>query len=207
MQAHQPLHDDCEILMSQKALPIFMFSDVRHKLHACCHGTHSMIEALRTLVAEDNAVVKNLVCLTIRVNPRWLKVCDIKEPRTGLEVKFSYAFLAAMVLHDIDTTTFTSYNDSVCSDAELAATARKVKVLGDESISDGGVALSADIGSGAAFTADFDLMTPIDIGSLETRLVAKAAALLGSTKANDIWASMAELETMPAAEIAQHLRP
>ena len=24
-----------------------MFEDVKHKFHACCHGTHAMIEALR----------------------------------------------------------------------------------------------------------------------------------------------------------------
>jgi hypothetical protein len=111
-----------------------------------------------------------------------------------------------MVLHNIDTSAFQSYDDSLCRDVKLAATARKVTVIGDESISDGGVALSADIESGTACNADFDLMTPIDIAVLGTRLVAKATALLGATKANEIWASMAELETTPALEIAQYLR-
>jgi hypothetical protein len=35
----------------------------------------------------------------IRVNPCWLTVCDIKQPRTGLEAKFSYIMVTAMTLH------------------------------------------------------------------------------------------------------------
>ena len=165
-----------------------------------------MIEALRMLMAKQDVTDENLLRLTIKVNPRWLKVCDIKRPRTGLEVKFSYAFLAAMVLHQIDTAASQSYDDALCDDAALAATAGKVTVIGDELISDGGVVVSADIGSGTICTDAFDLMVPLDITFLQSRLVAKATALLGAAKAGEIWDNMAAIETLSAADMARHLR-
>ena len=63
---------------------IWRMETVSHKFHACCHGLHAMLEALSGQKAEgvDEAVVYT--------HPRWLSVCNIPEPRTGLEVKFSY---------------------------------------------------------------------------------------------------------------------
>ena len=183
-----------------------MFADVRYKLHACCHGAHAMIEGLRNLLAVHDITAQNLVGLAIRVNPRWLKVCDIKAPRTGLEVKFSYVFLAAMVLHHIDTAAYQSYDDSICGDGELIATASKITVIGDESISDGAVSISADTQAKAHHTTDFDLMAPIDLAVLGPRLVAKAAVLIGLARAEKIWESMGDLDSMPAVQMAHYLR-
>ena len=106
----------------------------------------------------------------------------------------------------IDTAATQSYNDALCEDAALAATAGKVTVIGDELISDGGVVVSVEIGSGTICTDAFDLMAPLDIAVLQSRLVAKATALLGADKAGEIWDSMAAIETISAADMARHLR-
>ena len=75
----------------------FFFSSVSHKLYACCHGTHAMIEALLEFVEGGSLTEDNFEMIEVYVGSRWLNVCDIK-PRTGLQIKFSYVFLAAMVL-------------------------------------------------------------------------------------------------------------
>ena len=62
-----------------------------------------------------------VTAVDIRVNPRWLKVCDIKKPRTGLEAKFSYAMVTAMTLHDVDTASDAVYTDALCRDPSLEA--------------------------------------------------------------------------------------
>jgi len=204
--AHHPQHDDCGAILPDDAAQQFLFADVRHKLHACCHGTHAMIEALRNLIAAHDLTHNNLASMVIKVNPRWLRVCDIKTPRTGLEIKFSYVFLAAMVLHQIDTAAYRSYDDALCGDADLAATAGKIEVIGDESVNDGAVILSATTTSGSHHIGDFDLMAPIDLAVLAPRLVAKATALIGASKAEKIWESMAMLDSLPAAEVAKHLQ-
>ncbi len=74
---------------------------MKYKLHACCHGTHAMIEALAAAKAANGLAPADIAAIRLRTSPRWLRVCDIKAPRTGLEVKFSYAWLAGMVLHGI----------------------------------------------------------------------------------------------------------
>ena len=204
--AHHPQHDSSEVISPNESKTSFMFADVRHKLHACCHGTHAMIEGLRNLVAAHDISTQNLAGLTIRVNPRWLKVCDIKAPRTGLEVKFSYVFLAAMVLHNIDTAAYQSYNDSICGNVELIATASKITVIGDEAIDDGAANISADTQEGVRHTTDFDLMAPIDLAVLGQRLVTKAAVLIGAARAEKIWESMDDLDSMPAAQVACYLQ-
>ncbi len=84
-----------------------------NKLHACCHGTHAMIEAIKALQHVQSFAVGDIEKLTVETHSRWLKVCDIKEPRTGLEVKFSYVHLAAMTLQRIDTSADTTFTDAL----------------------------------------------------------------------------------------------
>jgi len=204
--AHHPQHDSSEAILPDGSKTSFMFADVRHKLHACCHGTHAMIEGLRNLLEAHDINHQNLAGLTIRVNPRWLKVCDIKAPRTGLEVKFSFVFLAAMVLHHIDTAAYQSYDDSICGDAGLITTARKIAVIGDEAISDGAVNISTKTQAGAHHTTDFDLMDSIDLAVLGSRLVAKAAVLIGASRAEKIWESMDDLDSKRAAQMAYYMQ-
>jgi 2-methylcitrate dehydratase PrpD len=52
----------------------FLFEDVKHKLHACCHGLHATIEALRQAQRTDALDPSAVSRVDVRVNPRWLKV-------------------------------------------------------------------------------------------------------------------------------------
>jgi 2-methylcitrate dehydratase PrpD len=107
---------------------------VKYKLHACCHGTHAMIEALAALKAAQGLDLAQVAKIHLRTSPRWLSVCDIKTPRTGLEVKFSYVWLAGMVLAEIPTAADTTYTDALAADPALAAFAGCVQVTGDPAI-------------------------------------------------------------------------
>jgi hypothetical protein len=61
----------------------FLFEDIKHKLHACCHGLHATIEARRQAQRMNALDPSAVTGVDIRVNPRWLTVCDIKQPRTA----------------------------------------------------------------------------------------------------------------------------
>ena len=61
-----------------------------HKFHACCHGLHAVLEALGGLDLPGDQLDR----ATIRTHPRWLSVCAIAAPATGLEAKFSYRLSA-----------------------------------------------------------------------------------------------------------------
>jgi 2-methylcitrate dehydratase PrpD len=91
----------------------FVFDDIKYKLHACCHGTHAMIEALLAARRRADLVSRDVTQIEVRTHPRWLRVCDLKEPRTGLEAKFSYALLAAMVLEELDTSSERTFCDAL----------------------------------------------------------------------------------------------
>ena len=79
----------------------YLFPDNKYKLHACCHGLHPMIEALLAAYQMSGVTFDDISAFTLETNPRWLAVCDIKAPRTGLEVKFSYNWLAGMTLRGV----------------------------------------------------------------------------------------------------------
>ena len=180
----------------------FLFEDVKYKFHACCHGTHAMIEALRS-VAIDGKSVK---AVHLRVNPRWLKVCDIKAPRTGLEVKFSYAWLAAMVLAGADTAADRTYGDALASDPNLAALAARVTVAGDASLSDTATALELVTTDGRSIRVAHDLAAPLPTEAIARGLRAKADALLGGEEAGRLWALVAAIGRHSAREIGAALR-
>ncbi len=65
----------------------FLFDDNKYKFHACCHGTHAMIEGLLA-VRPAGLTLDDVAGVTLLTSPRWLSVCDKKAPTTGLEVKF-----------------------------------------------------------------------------------------------------------------------
>ena len=108
----------------------FLFEGNKYKFHACCHGTHAMIEGLQG-AGYFGVGLDKVSALTLRTNPRWLKVCDNKSPDTGLEVTFSYVWLAGMTIRGDDTSSEQTFTDSLASDTELSDFAERVEVIGD----------------------------------------------------------------------------
>jgi 2-methylcitrate dehydratase PrpD len=183
----------------------FLFEDVKYKFHACCHGTHAMIEALmaaRTAAKLSDADVRTI---KLRVSPRWLKVCDIKAPRTGLEVKFSYAWLAGMILCGIDTASEASYADSLCSDTALASFARRVEVAGDAAVTDTATVGTIEMASGNEIPIAHDIAGRLAPDVVEEGLRRKAAGMLGKPQAERIWKAV-NGKGVAASELGHLLR-
>lgn len=180
----------------------FLFEDNKYKLHACCHGAHAMIEALLAARRERAFAAEEVAEIDVRTNPRWLRVCDIKEPRTGLEVKFSYAYLAGMVLNDIPTAADTAYTDALGSDPRLAELARRVRVEGSEALSDTDTRATIVLASGERIETGHDLAAPLPAEALEEGLRGKARVLLGESDADRVWSAIADLDALAARDLA-----
>ncbi|MEL6266802.1 MAG: MmgE/PrpD family protein, partial [Pseudomonadota bacterium] len=116
----------------------YVFETVQHKFHACCHGTHAALEAIATLRDAHRLAPEAVEAVALTVNPRWLKVCDIPAPTTGLEAKFSYRLTAAMALAGRDTGALTTFSDAACADPTLLALRDRVRVTADEAVTDTG---------------------------------------------------------------------
>ena len=205
LNAHHAVHDGSKQI-ADWSFDNFLFSSVSHKLHACCHGAHAMIEALLLLRANSTFLVDDLKEVRVEIAPRWQNVCDIKAPSTGLEIKFSYVFLAAMVLRGIDLAAYESYLDSHCNDADLVALARKVTVVGNDKIADSAARVTIYSRNDDTQSQNFDLLTPIDPVHLSKRLQAKATALIGGVAAADLWSLVDNLEDVSASDLANQLQ-
>ena len=181
----------------------FLFEDLKHKLHACCHGLHAAIEALKD--AKDRWTIEpgEVATVSIRVNPRWLKVCDVKRPRTGLEAKFSYAMTAAMTLHGVDTAADRAYDDALCRDPRLTALAPRVEVAGDAALPDTGAVVRVELRGRRAVEAAHDLAARVARETLERGLRAKAASLLGEAAAEALWRGASQLDGLSAPGLAR----
>ena len=155
---------------------IWKFKDVSHKFHACCHGLHAMLEALRPVKTVPER-------LTITTHPRWMTVCNIEDPKTGLEAKFSYKMTAAMALSGIDTGAIISFTDDLGKRSDLKDIMARIVVKADDNLSETEVRIDVD---GARFT--HDLSEPMTMDVRETRLHAKASAL--TPIADDLWAAI-----------------
>ena len=160
----------------------WQMENVSHKFHACCHGLHAMLEALAD-IAVDPATVE---AVEITTHPRWLSVCDIAEPATGLEAKFSYRFTAAMALAGLDTAAMGSFTDAVCTRPDLVVLRDRVTLRTDAELAETAAEVTLLVG-GVTYQADHDLTMPMTVADRTDRLRAKAAALLGGAQADLLW--------------------
>ncbi|MDA9822624.1 MmgE/PrpD family protein [Paracoccaceae bacterium] len=165
----------------------FLLPSVSHKFHACCHGTHAMLEALKTLTKDFKLKPENVKFLQITVHPQYLDICNILEPKNGLEAKFSYKQLAAMLLCRVPTDRLDSYTDDICTDPDILTLRSRVKVQTDCNMAETSAKVLVQTVSGQFMTADNDLAKPLTIVERERKLLAKSVALIGKTRALTLW--------------------
>lgn len=207
-QGFVPTHTDAPELNGGRDLPsqdVFLFEDNKYKLHACCHGTHAMIEAILDAGALKGHALDEIAAVTLHTNPRWLRVCDIKEPRTGLEVKFSYGWLAGMAIRGDRTGDDRIYQDALTGDAALSAFAGKVEVAGDDALTDLEARGSVTLKDGTTVSIYHDLGARIPQTVLADKLGAKARAMLGDRGAS-LWDTFSDLGGRSARDVGKALR-
>lgn len=184
------------------ATPGYLFEAIQYKLHACCHGTHAALEALLALRRNHDLAPDAVAGVEIATHPTWLKVCDLPEPRTGLEAKFSYRLTAAFALAGVDTAALASFSDANCAEPALRALRDRVRVVADEGVADTAARVTLTLSDGRTVLGDHDLADPQPLEALRTKLRAKAAALVGADRAEALWETIETLETRRAADLA-----
>jgi len=177
-------------------LNAFLFEDNLYKFYACCHGTHAMIEGLLGL----GIPLEDVAQVHVRTNPRWLSVCNNKAPRTGLEVKFSYAWLAGMALRGDDLGDRAVYADDLAQDKVLTGFAKQVRVTGDDTQTDLQGAGDVVLKDGTSLPFEHDLSARMSDAVLQSKLAAKSRALLGA-KGDALWGLMDQMDGISAADV------
>ena len=158
---------------------LYRFEDVRFKFHACCHGTHAMIEALLQAQGDNRFAPGEVAYCRVFTNPRWMNVCNIARPRSGLEIKFSYPWLAAMALDGRPTGSIAVYDQALTRDLTIADLAGRVEVIADETVGEMQSRCELSLKDGRSIECAFDLDVSLPASELEERLKLKAEQLLG----------------------------
>jgi len=164
-----------------------LFESVQHKFHSCCHGIHASLEALAQIMEEHRVSHEEIKRVSVSVNPRWMKVCDIKQPKTGLQAKFSYRFALAMLALGIDTAAPASFVDEICQSMELGEFAGRVQVEPDSEHPDTAATVTIEAHSGSIHDQYYDLENLPDLAVRTRKVRSKAGSLIGETAARQIW--------------------
>ncbi|WP_375261490.1 MmgE/PrpD family protein [Palleronia sp.] len=170
----------------------WVFPDISYKFHACCHGLHAMLEALRKVKA-DGLDATSVEAVEVRTHPRWLAVCNQPKPATGLQAKFSYRLTAAMSLAGLDTAALDVYTDATCARANLIALRDRVTVIADEMVSDTASKVRVT-SAGQVHEAEHDVLKDSDPDVIEPRLREKSATLLGRDVSATVWQEICTID-------------
>lgn len=161
----------------------WIFEEVSHKFHACCHGLHASLEAAALL----RVAPKDIAAIEVQTNPRWIGVCDQSAPETGLGAKFSYSTVQAMQYLGHETGALASYSDAICALPEVQALRAKVQVVANADVAETATRLAIVLSSGERMQAEYDLEAPMEIAERRAKVRAKAAVLLGKEQAEACW--------------------
>ena len=169
------------------------------KYHAACYMTHSSIEAILAIMRQHQVSAACIEAVEITVNESHLGVCNIHNPVSGLEAKFSLRFTAAMAMAGEDTASISAYTDNLVSQPTLTALRDRVTVRARaEPLPESRVRMHVS-GTGSAspsiastwLEADCDVGIPLQDLELQwqklsTKFHALADPLIGRDRANAI---------------------
>lgn len=189
----------------------FALRSVLFKYHAACYGTHSAIEGVLRLKAANHLSPEDVTAIHLSVPEAALGMCNIQDPRTGLEGKFSLRFTSALALASDDTSE-TAFTDSAVRDDALRALSQRVSVSGSGE-AQGGTEVAIHLSDGRRLTERVDVNTPatdLDLqwSRLATKFSGLATPIVGARRAADIIDVISRLETLGSlSELTRLLNP
>ncbi|MFT6581760.1 MAG: 2-methylcitrate dehydratase PrpD [Alphaproteobacteria bacterium] len=178
----------------------FHTRNVLFKYHAACYGTHAAIEAASNLKRAHNIDPANVAEIEIGVRDTLLKMCNIQEPVTGLEGKFSLRFTAAMALLGENTGLIANYNEDKVQEAEIVELRDRITVVHNQDMGKAGAAMKIAMKDGSVHSIHTDVETPEpDLDRQWARLSDKfcdmAGPVIGAAKADRVVDIIAGLES------------
>ena len=174
-----------------------------YKSHAACQLTHSTIENMLDLKTKHGVTPDAIESADLRVPKFFLGVCNIQDPASGLEAKFSLRAVAAMTLLGDDTRDIASYNVDAMKRESFVQLHKKMRVTGSDDL-DGGVAVSdVRLTNGTTLTVTNDCYLPMnDLPAQRDVLVRKYEKLvppvLGAKRAETLLMQILDVHHLPS---------
>ena len=169
------------------------------KYHAACYFTHASIDAVNFLRDEHDFAPRDVIRIRVRIPRIQLESCNIAEPQTGLQIKFSIRHVIAMALVGLDTGDTKVYTADTATRADLAEIRGKIQLEPD--LVDAGyfTEITVVLANGQTLSKHVDTGRPArGVAQQWRRLQAKfrllAEPIIGGGPAEQIVALVAELE-------------
>ena len=139
----------------------------------------------------------------VTVAPALLGVCNIQEPATGLEGKFSLRATTALALLGTDTAELATYSDATMRDPALVRLRDRIRIVTDPALATTHAKVSV-VASGERFSADGDTGTPapdlsVQRARLREKFDALATPVLGASRATELAEAALHVDELPAA--------
>ncbi len=89
------------------------------KYHAACYGTHAVLDCAGQVRTDPRFDVQRIRSIEIDVGEECVRTCDIQDPRTEAQAKFSLRFNAVVGLIGWPTGDLATYSAEVCAKPEV----------------------------------------------------------------------------------------
>jgi len=177
----------------------FWTPNLLFKYHAACYGTHAGIESVRAIRVNPAFDPDKIERVELHVPPRTMNMCNIPEPTTGLEIKFSHRFTSALALAGEETGSLGVYSEDMAKRADLVALRDKIRVTADENQGPSQTSVTVHQSDGTVIREQRDMAIPSDDidaqwEKLETKFRALAAPLVGDRNTDRVVELVASLE-------------
>lgn len=89
------------------------------KYHAACYGTHSAIECALQLLSEHKLLAHDIESVLIRVERVADSTCNIADPKTSAQAKFSLRYATSLAFLGLDTASIDNFGQTQLALPEL----------------------------------------------------------------------------------------
>ena len=184
----------------------FFIHENLFKYHAACYGTHSAIECALQLRERHGLRPGEIGSLVIRVEKIADSTCNIADPRTAAEAKFSLRFATALALLGEDTGALDNYAERTIALPELQRLRASTTVELMSGWSTMETEIEARCHDGRVCTVKVDTGIPeTDIARQGRRLAAKFDTLLvprlGAARTRALASAIDEFDLIPARDL------
>ena len=171
------------------------------KYHAACYLTHAPIECAKEIRLKSNFPPERVKKILLRLDQGADRVCNIPNPTTGLEAKFSLRQTVAMALTGVDTANLDSYNEAITQEPRIRALRDKVTIEFQPGWAKSVSEMAIQLDDGTIVESKHDSGTPwADLKkqrqALETKYDSLAVPVLGAAGARRLHDAIERIETM-----------
>ena len=158
------------------------------KYHAACYMTHAPIECAKEIRLKSNFPPERVKKIMLRIDAAADKVCNIANPTSGLEAKFSLRQTVAMALTGVNTAALDSYSARITQEPRIKALRDKVAIDFRTNWPHALAEMAVQLDDGTTLEAPHDSGIPwADVGkqrrALETKFDSLVTPILGAAGA------------------------